>query len=448
MIDSEAQLFRAEALDAAAGRGSLGSVRLGKNPSYTVLSMCATVILLSVGIYAGVGGVMRKEKLPGLLEPLGGTVSITASVSGLVLEQVRVEGDFVSEGEPIAVLGLERNGAGGPTGALLSSLLDEKLSALDAEARLRRQQSTQRLADLEARIERMENERLHSDAEVRLAEQRVALSTARMKRSEGLAAVGFMSAIGIEDSRFELLEAGAKLETGIRSAIGIAREVKSLRGQLGAERTQAEADLSTLARARLGVEQERAENELRKTVIVTAPKTGTLSVLNISTGSGVGAGQQLGVLIPGDGQAREGVVAPVLQARLYARSRAIGFIEPGKEVWLKYAAYPYEKFGSARGVVSRVTATPIGATELPPAQARALIKSSESDEPLYRVDVALSSQTILAYGKKMALKPGMQVEADVVLEERKIWEWLLEPLLAMGTSKLRPPDSNQSRPPV
>lgn len=36
----------------------------------------------------------------------------------------------------------------------------------------------------------------------------------------------------------------------------------------------------------------------------------------------------------------------------------------------------------------------------------------------------------------MQLKPGMQLEADVILEERKIYEWLLEPILAMRQNRV------------
>jgi membrane fusion protein len=57
-------------------------------------------------------------------------------------------------------------------------------------------------------------------------------------------------------------------------------------------------------------------------------------------------------------------------------------------------------------------------------------------EPLYRVTVSLARQTAVAYGEPLALQPGMQLEADVVLEERRLFEWVLEPLYTLtGTWK-------------
>jgi len=50
---------------------------------------------------------------------------------------------------------------------------------------------------------------------------------------------------------------------------------------------------------------------------------------------------------------------------------------------------------------------------------------------LYRIKVKLEKQSIQAYGQLQALKPGMTLEADVLQDRRKIWEWVLEPILAV-----------------
>ncbi|MFA6064174.1 MAG: hypothetical protein WC736_16410 [Gallionella sp.] len=46
----------------------------------------------------------------------------------------------------------------------------------------------------------------------------------------------------------------------------------------------------------------------------------------------------------------------------------------------------------------------------------------------YRVEVALDSQSVLAYGKRESLRPGMTLDADVLLDRRRLIEWVLEPL--------------------
>ena len=105
-------------------------------------------------------------------------------------------------------------------------------------------------------------------------------------------------------------------------------------------------------------------------------------------------------------------------------------MQPGQAVWLRYAAYPYQKFGMARGEVAHVSPTPIAPQDLPAGQAQALVSAAQANEPLYRIDVRLDRQAIAAYGRELPLRAGMALEADVNLEHRRIWEWLFEPLLA------------------
>jgi hypothetical protein len=141
----------------------------------------------------------------------------------------------------------------------------------------------------------------------------------------------------------------------------------------------------------------------------------------------VQAGQTIASLIP---QTTDHAQAP-LMAALFAPTRTAGFIQPGQVVWLRLAAYPYQKFGLAQGHVVKVSGTPIAAQDLPHGQATALLASTQSNEPLYRIQVALVSQHITAFGTSHLLRPGMSLEADVIHDVRGIWEWVFEPLLAI-----------------
>ena len=51
-------------------------------------------------------------------------------------------------------------------------------------------------------------------------------------------------------------------------------------------------------------------------------------------------------------------------------------------------------------------------------------------EPSYRIVVRLARQDVDAFGQSVPLQPDMTVKADIVLEERSILEWLLEPLFS------------------
>ena len=88
---------------------------------------------------------------------------------------------------------------------------------------------------------------------------------------------------------------------------------------------------------------------------------------------------------------------------------------------MRYQAYPYQKFGHHRGTVIRISRSAVVATG----------NDGLDREPYYRVLVALDRQSILAYGNAEALRPGMRLDADILGERRKLYEWALEPLYAV-----------------
>lgn len=123
-----------------------------------------------------------------------------------------------------------------------------------------------------------------------------------------------------------------------------------------------------------------------------------------------------------------------LSAHLYATSRTIAFVQPGQPVRLRLAAYPYQKFGMARGEVASVSRTPLSGGDLPGGgPASALTSGRLGDEPVYVVTVALEKQSVEAAGRSQPLQAGMTLEADVTQERRRIWEWMLEPALAASS---------------
>jgi membrane fusion protein len=56
-------------------------------------------------------------------------------------------------------------------------------------------------------------------------------------------------------------------------------------------------------------------------------------------------------------------------------------------------------------------------------------------EPLYRITVNLAAQAVTAYGQPQMLQAGMSLDADILQERRRLYEWVLEPLYSL-TGKL------------
>jgi membrane fusion protein len=113
-------------------------------------------------------------------------------------------------------------------------------------------------------------------------------------------------------------------------------------------------------------------------------------------------------------------------------ARQAGFVEKGQRVLLRYAAYPYQKFGMGNGEVIEVSRSPYVVQELPTHIAATLSGIAQSGDPVYRVTVRVTDQAVQAYGRAHELKAGMLAEADIVQDTRKLWEWVLEPVFSLS----------------
>ena len=148
-----------------------------------------------------------------------------------------------------------------------------------------------------------------------------------------------------------------------------------------------------------------------------APQDGIVSALLVEVGQQAQAGQPLLALVPQEAR---------YEANLYALSHNMGFVHPGQTVYLRYGAYPYQKFGQYAAQVRDVAKTAAPLNELTDTAFPAL-----QNQSAYRIRAELAQDFIMAYGEKQPLMAGMQFEADIVQDRRRIYEWMVEPLFSI-----------------
>lgn len=112
-----------------------------------------------------------------------------------------------------------------------------------------------------------------------------------------------------------------------------------------------------------------------------------------------------------------------LVAELLLPTRSAGLVEEGDNSRLRFDAFPYQRFGYMESTIVRVDKALIIPNEIP--------LPITLQEPVYRLRAKLSAQTMQAYGKQLNLKSGMLFEADIMLEQRRLIEWLLEPIYSL-----------------
>ncbi len=82
----------------------------------------------------------------------------------------------------------------------------------------------------------------------------------------------------------------------------------------------------------------------------------------------------------------------------------------------------------ASGFVTSVARSPYALSELPPHVASVVHSESQLQLLYYRVVVELDEQVLAVEGKRLSFKAGMVLEADIVQDTRRLYEWALEPI--------------------
>jgi membrane fusion protein len=413
-------LFRKEVLEARRN-ACFGRVVLRPPVSFTVWCVIATALAAGLIALLGLGQYTKRTRVVGITVPAAGVLKLTTPQAGIVVERHVEEAQRVRAGQVLFVLSSERitDAAGRSTGAQSAILeqLDSRRASLEVELARRTRLLDEQAAATARRLAALQLEATHLRGELATQAAREASAAEQLARYEELARQSFVSPSTARQRRDELLEQTARRQALERTLLAVRREIGVVSSELKQTPLRAEQQHAEVRREMSALQQDIVGAEAARTVVVTAPQDGMVTAIAVERGQYV-ALQPLATLLPG---------ASPLEAHLFAPSRAVGFVEPGQKVRVRYAAYPFQKFGQYDGEVVQVSRAALSPAELPPQLAL-----PAHAEGLYRITVRLASPHVMAYGKAQPLTAGMQLEADVMQERRRLIEWVFEPLIALG----------------
>lgn len=239
------------------------------------------------------------------------------------------------------------------------------------------------------------------------------------KAFEKLAKDGFAGPLMASDKKRERVEKEQELQTQlylIESArASIAQSEKKLaqiesdyRRQLHSERNDIQGQLEKLTQEVAKQAHKQALQELK------APQEAVVKELATHTsGAVVQPGTVLVTLVPKE---------ETLRAEVWVSNDDIGFVRQAQLVKLKFAAFPFQKYGMANGRVEHVSADAAD-------NQQGQNESSRPAQPLrYKALVALDAMQLAMDGERFALSAGMQTNAEIHLGDRTVLEYLLSPV--------------------
>lgn len=406
-------LFRPQAV-AAQSQQWLGRVQVSQPLSVSLMTAGVVAIALALALFLGLAHYTRKATVPGVLAPDRGLIRVVPAAGGTVLERHAAEGQAVRAGDVLFVLGVERTTLEAGTRTQVARSIEQRQRSLEEAARRQATLLGARETALARRLEALALERAQAEAEGALQQQRLALAQQALARLESLRGEQFISDAQVQAKREEVLGLQAAAQALERQRAALGRERAELEGELQQLPLLARGEQGDIERDLAALSREAAEVDAAQRLVVRAPQDGTLTAVVADTGQSVAPSSALASLVPAGAQ---------LQAQLYAPSSAIGFVRPGQAVRLRYEAFPYAKFGHRDGQVLEVSRTPLAPAEL---GALALTAGGPAREALFRITVALQPG-----GAPLPLVAGMRLEADLLLERRRLAEWMFAPLLGL-----------------
>jgi membrane fusion protein len=397
-------LFRTEALEFQQHRLH-GSILLKRHWPMTIAVLVPCVLVVALMVFFFTAGFARREVVSGVLASPAGTLTLTAPRSAAIARIAAQEGAMVRKGEVLFVLSQERQTLRGDMGQRIEEQLDVRSRSLREDLLREGDQRELRRQTLQKQRDSLAQELQDLDTALALQRQRVALANDVRKRYAELLRTQDVAPVAAQERAAEALEQNARL-------VSLQREKRQLQAQL-AERQAMLDELPLLGQAQgqaaqreiSRLTQEQAELAASAQGVVLAPFAGRLSSLVVKAGQRVNEGQSLAMLVP------EGVP---LEAVLTLPARATGHIDVGHRVWLRYSAFPYEKYGQFGGTVRAIPAAPL--------------PGPETEEARYRVVVTLDRQDVVVGDRRLPLLPGMPLQASLTMERRALWQWIFEPV--------------------
>ena len=407
-------MFRKNIIDLQRKR-LLGEVSLNQPLSMHLITMATFCIIFSLIVFLSASSYSRKESVKGYLIPESGVIKLYPSQSGTLNTLFVKEGQLVIKGDILANVVLNRPQVNGiDLSENVISILEQQGDLLNRDLEETKLLMISELEALQQKLKDLKLSLRSMDRKIRLFEKKHQIQESKYQQYKHLSHKEFISKLDLQRQEQELLIAKEDLENGYNSKLSLLSQINETRYKIEKLPHETELRITQILRNKSVLERQIKEAQNNYTFSIVAKDTGIVTAISAKEGERLSVNRPLLSVIPQDTE---------LVAELFFPTRSAGFVEPDDEARLRFEAFPYQRFGFITGSVTRID--------------KSVVVNSEVDvpitlqEPVYRVQVKLTKQSIEAYGESFPLKTGMLLDADIILENRSLLQWLLDPIYSL-----------------
>lgn len=418
-MEAKIGIFRREAMSRRQVTW-LGGVRIASPLSHIVWAASFTGLGLLLIAVLYLGSYTRREKVVGQLVSHDGIVRISSTTTGYVARVLLAEADTTVAGAPVIEIDSESylsDGSGVRRGVSLA--LEAQQKALRADLEVSKDSYARTVDSIKDQIRLYELRLTDATQALEIYQKEEAEQQRLLERIEPLLDSGYVSATQVQQQRTGLTSVKASVKSQQSELTNIRIELEKRKAELTRAPLDLASKINASERLLASAEVEVKSNARSLGASLLSPVNGTVSTVLVNQGQAVTPGQSLMTIVKDSART---------EAQLLIDSRSIGFIKNGTKVALRLRAYPYQKFGVVMGTVKAKSLTP-----LTPEEATSRLGITGITESMFLVRVAIDRQAIDVYGDSVRLTPGMYVDADVMLDRRKLYEWLFQPAYSLQT---------------
>lgn len=407
-------LFRPE-VSQARNDAWLGTTRLPSPRIAWPMALLSLALIVCVAALLIFGEHVRKVRVQGLLVPSQGLLAAVSPNTGVVTRVNITEGETVDVRQPLIEIASSVESprwSTGDAGATVAGQLERQHALIEADMEVLDAAGTRDADALRERLAALRGELTTAERTLQLRERQATQARELLERIRPLQRERIVSAVQIAQYEADATEARAAAEDARQTRSQAQRRLADAEASVSTQRSTSALRRHDLQRRLADLSQVAARNAADGGALVRAARRGVVSGLAVESGQSVTRGQRLLSLIP------EG---SVLRAELWAPSDAIGELSPGTRVALRYRAFPFRRYGVQSGRVISVSRSALSPEEI------LRRNGMKMDGPAYRVLVALDSQTDRSNGHALPLRASMTLEADLLLERRRLYEYVFFP---------------------
>jgi len=407
-------LFRKEAITHQSERLT-GTVSLAQPLSLKVTVSLLVAVATLIIVFLFNAQYSRKETVRGFLKPNKGVIKSYAQQGGIVEELFVQEGEQVNKNQLLATIIIpQKNNSGIELSSQLVAQLEQQTQLISNEITQQKLLENTEKNNLAQQLLILSAEKKSLIKQQQFSKQKLALRQNQQQQFNQLNKQGYLSTAEQQRQQQSLLDAQQAKQSIERLLLQQQNKISQIKFQQQNIVQKYALQISTLKRQQADINRQLAQTNNSYRYSIVASNAGLITGIQVVEGENVVRSKPLLHIIPKGAK---------LIAELLLPTRSAGFIQQGNIAKLRFDAFPYQRFGFMSSKISQIDQTLINPNKV---QLPITLQ-----EPVYRLRATLSQQQMSAYGKSFNLKSGMLFEADIMLEQRSLIQWLLEPIYSL-----------------